>query len=133
MIDIRLGRYALGVSVAVAMSVGCGHTGSGVVPIDGAPNSRPYHKSFYYTGAAQEFKVRAGVTQIEVIALGGKGAGSPVTRGGRVGAVLPVTPGEELVVYVGGDSSGATGGFNGGANAAAVGGGWGGVGGGPEC
>ena len=34
-------------------------------------------------------------------------------------AVIPVTPGEKLLVYVGSDASGATGGFNGGANGGA--------------
>lgn len=56
------------------------------------------------------------VTQIKVIARGAHGVGSPVSDGGRVHAVIPVTPGEKLVIYVGGDASGSTGGFNGGAN-----------------
>lgn len=53
---------------------------------------------------------------ISVVARGAKGAGSPIVDGGRVHAIIPVTPGEKLVIYVGGDGSGTTGGFNGGAN-----------------
>ncbi|MFY9739833.1 MAG: hypothetical protein WAK11_12410 [Candidatus Cybelea sp.] len=111
MIDLR--RYALG--VCVVMLAGCGgHASNGVVP-SGAPNSSlPHHKSLYYTGGAQTFDVPTGVTQISVVARGAKGAGKPIADGGRVHAVIPVTPGETLVVYVGGDASESTGGFNGG-------------------
>jgi hypothetical protein len=52
--------------------------------------------------------------QIKVDARGAKGAGSRVVYGGRVRAVIPVISGEKLIVYVGGDASGATAGFNGG-------------------
>ncbi len=115
MIDFRLGRYALGLGVAVAMLAGCGgHASNGVVPVDGVPNSLANHKSFYYTGGAQDFTVPAGVTQLKVVARGARGAGSPKADGGRVHAVIPVTPGEKLVVYVGGDATELTGGFNGG-------------------
>ncbi len=116
MIDFRLGRYALGLGVAVAMLAGCGgHASNGVVPVDGVPNSLANHKSFYYTGGAQDFTVPAGVTHITVVARGAHGAGSATQAyGGRVHAIIRVTPGEELVIYVGGDASGATGGFNGG-------------------
>jgi hypothetical protein len=99
------------------MLAGCGgHAGDVVVPNNATPNSFPYHKSFNYTGGAQDFKVPAGVTQINVIALGAHGAGSPEAYGGRVHAVIPVTPGEKLVVFVGGDASTQNRGFNGGAN-----------------
>jgi len=116
MIDLRFGRYALGVCVAIAMLAACGgQTSNGVVPVDGAPNSSlPYHQTFKYTGAKQVFKVPAGVRHITVVALGAHGAGSPEAFGGRIYAVIPVTPGETLVVYVGGNGSGATGGYNGG-------------------
>jgi hypothetical protein len=58
------------------------------------------------------------VTRITVVARGAHGAGSPLPYGGRVHAVIPVAPGEKLVIYVGGDASGSIGGFNGGANGA---------------
>jgi hypothetical protein len=115
MTSFGFARYALGVCVAVAMLVGCGgDTGDGVVPNNAAPNTYPYHKSFFYTGKAQDFKVPVGVRRLNVIALGAHGAGSPEAYGGRVHAVIPVTPGETLQVYVGGNGSGYTGGFNGG-------------------
>jgi len=116
MIDFRLGRYALGASAAFAMLAGCdGRASNGVVPLRAAPSSIPNHKSFYYTGGPQDFTVPRGVSYITVVARGAHGAGSPVADGGRVHAVIPVTPGEQLVVYVGGDASGSTSGFNGGA------------------
>jgi hypothetical protein len=115
MIDLR--RYALGATVLVAMLAGCGGQASnGVVPMNATPDSFPYHKTFRYTGADQGFKVPAGVRRIAVVALGAHGAGSPEAYGGRVHAIIPVTPGETLAVYVGGNASGTTGGFNGGAN-----------------
>src|ERR1700678_3499430 len=114
MIDLR--RYALGATVMVAVLAACGGKASnGVVP-DSIPDSFPYHKTFKYTGAAQNFKVPAGVRQLKVIALGAHGGGISGTRGGRVSAAIPVTPGEVLVLYVGGNGSEKNGGFNGGAN-----------------
>jgi hypothetical protein len=62
MIALRFGRYALGVCVALAMLAGCGgNIGNGVMPTSAAPNTFPYHKSFFYTGAAQDFKVPANI------------------------------------------------------------------------
>jgi hypothetical protein len=102
MIDSRVGRYALGVCAAVAMLAGCGgHASNGVVPVDGVPNSLANHKSFYYTGGAQDFTVPAGVTQLKVVARGAKGAGYFAGYGGRVRAVIPVTPGEKLADQTG--------------------------------
>lgn len=117
--------YALSVGVVAVMLAGCG----GSQPPIGAPSatsesgdSLPYHKSFYYTGTKQWFRVPAGVTKIDVVgrgAAGGGGDGGSVYggRGGRVHAVVPVTPGERLAVFVGGTASGYSGmngGFNGG-------------------
>jgi hypothetical protein len=120
MIGFRLAGYPLGVCAVVAMLAGCGgRAGNGVVPSNAVSDSFPNHKSFYYTGGAQNFKVPAGVTQLKVIARGAHGAHSaaaPEAFGGRIHAVIPVTPGEKLLVYVGGDASGATGGFNGGSD-----------------
>ena len=110
-------RYATCSCVAAAMLAGCGGRASnGVVPTTGAPDHLPNHKSLYYTGGEQTFDVPNGVKQVEVDARGAKGAGSSEVYGGRVRAVIPVTPGETLVIYVAGDASGSTGGFNGGAN-----------------
>ncbi len=111
-------RRAFGVCVAIAMLAGCrGLTAGNVVPTSDAPSSSlPKHRSFYFTGRAQDFRVPEGVTNISVVARGAKGAGNRVAFGGRVTAVIRVTPGEKLVIYVGGDASGNTGGFNGGAD-----------------
>lgn len=114
-------------SVAVALSAACGGSQQpfGVVPTSGALDHLPNHKSFYYTGAGQLFKVPKGVTSIDVVARGGAGGGltyyrSLSGRGGRVHALIPVNPGEKLYVFVGGvavEKSGRfTGGFNGGGN-----------------
>jgi hypothetical protein len=114
----------LAICVAAATLSGCG----GSQPPMGAPSatsesgdSLPYHKPFYYTGAKQSFKVPAGVTKIDIVGRGAAGGsryeGSPYGgRGGRVHAVIPVTPGEQLAVFVGGTPSGSSmnGGFNGG-------------------
>ncbi|MGA8795662.1 MAG: hypothetical protein WB526_01175 [Candidatus Cybelea sp.] len=110
--------YTLGLSAAVAMLFACGGSqpSIGLVPSTGVPDHLPNHKPFYYTGAAQHLRVPEGVTLITVVARGAKGAGARVAFGGRVHALIPVTPGERLVVYVGGDASGENGGFNGGAN-----------------
>ncbi len=117
MIDFRLGRYALGISVATALVAGCGGQASNAVVPSAAPDSSlPHHKTFNYTGGAQDFTVPAGVRHISVVARGASGAGFAAARGGRVHADIPVTPGERLVVYVGGDASGESGGFNGGAD-----------------
>ncbi len=51
-------RYALVNCAAAAILAGCGGNASnGVVPINAAPDHLPNHKSFYYTGRAQDFKV----------------------------------------------------------------------------
>jgi len=119
MIDLRLGRYALGATAIVAMLAGCG----GTQPPMGAPNAldppRKHHRqkqsqTFSFTGSEQTFTVPAGVKQIRVIALGGSGGGGMGARGGRVSAVIPADPGESLAVYVGGGTDGQLGGFNGG-------------------
>ncbi len=115
-----LSRYALSCCVASAMLAGCG----GLQPPMGAPSgtydsdARAYHKTFRYTGSEQRFTVPATVTEVHVVARGAAGSndssGAAVpARGGRVSAVISVTPGEKLAVFVGG--AGDFGGYNGGA------------------
>jgi len=81
--------------------------------------------TFSYTGAEQTYVVPAGVTSLLVAVKGGAGAMGGTVVGGSVGgtgaivtATLPVTPGETLAIYVGGNGgqsgSGSAGGFNGG-------------------
>jgi len=71
-------------------------------------------QSFSFTGADQSFTVPAGVTEISVDLYGGQGgdSGSGVGGlGGRVQAVIPVTPGSALTVRVGGEDVGDSGGW----------------------
>jgi hypothetical protein len=115
-------RFALSIGVGAAMLSACG--GGPSVPIaTGSPindaGAVKGNKTFKYTGSEQTFKVPKGVTQLTVVARGGEGAGFstyPSTdtpgRPGRVSAIIPVSPGEKLYVFVGG--SGTDGGFNGG-------------------
>ena len=73
-------------------------------------------KRFVYTGKPQVFQVPANVHGITVDMLGASSAWQAClyTReggnGGRVSALTPVTPHQKLWVYVGGASSGASGG-----------------------
>ncbi len=124
---LDFGRGALSTWVAAAMLGGCGvlrQAQDDTQPPIAAPGnvsvvndgSLPYHKTFRYTGSEQSFKVPAGVKKLTVVALGARGAGNGVSGayGGRVLAVVPVTPGKRLAVFVGGPGAGTLGGFNGG-------------------
>lgn len=94
----------------------------------------------YSTPGSYNFVVPAQCTSIGVVCRGAQGAaGSPPGLGGSVSGTLAVTPGETLVIFVGGiggSPSGPTGGgagFNGGAGGGTCaistgGGGWGGGG-----
>lgn len=83
--------------------------------------------TFSYTGAVQTYTVPAGATSLNVDVIGAPGGNANIGTtakpgGGRVQAVLTVTPGQVLALYVGGSGAtglptgGATGGFNGGGN-----------------
>jgi hypothetical protein len=87
----------------------------GVQPVTDA-QSLTHHRDFHYDGKRQWFKVPSGVNWIDVIVRGAAGGGTLGGRGGRVHAIIPVTPGERLAVYVGGQGENRNGGFNGGAN-----------------
>ena len=84
---------------------------------------------FESTNAEQIFSVPAGVTDLHVIAIGGKGGGARIKNsslaggaGAKASADLVVSPGQALYVEVGGEGSypvlenGGLGGFNGSAN-----------------
>lgn len=85
-------------------------------------NTSPAAQAFTYTGAPQTYRVPAGITSIQVVAIGARGGdffGTPGGQGARVGATLSVTPGEMLTICVGGpgtDNAGGAGGYNGGGN-----------------
>lgn len=72
-------------------------------------------KTFAYTGQPQKFRVPMGVTHVTVVA---RGAGSQSARGGLVQAIIPVTPGESLTIFVGGTPAETLGGYNGGGDGA---------------
>lgn len=72
-------------------------------------------ETFSSTGSEQFFTVPAGVSELNVVAVGGKGGGGGF--GARVEAHLDVTPGRTLCVMVGGNGDRVGtggGGFNGG-------------------
>ena len=124
--NLGFSRYALNTCVAVVMLSGCGaNAGSGATPtVNGAGEKLPFHKTFNYTGGRQMFAVPTDVKKITVIAVGARGGGYDYESreiqafGGRVFAIIPVTPGEKLAVFVGGQGSEPSGGFNGGGTGA---------------
>jgi len=89
-------------------------------------------KTFHYTGEEQTFTVPAGVSGVEVLAVGGSGGSAETIAGGlaaKASGSLTVKAGETLYVEVGGKGATfpivapAAGGFNGGGNGAGGGGG----------
>ena len=118
--SLDFGRYALSTCVAAVMLSGCGGSAgsSGATPPVSVAGERfPYHKTFNYTGRKQMFTVPPGVKKLKVIAVGAQGNGDMHGFGGRVYALIPVTPGEKLAIFVGGDGAynNSSGGFDGGA------------------
>lgn len=69
---------------------------------------------FAYTGSVQTWTVPAGVASVQVAATGASGEGAYGGLGGYEQAVIPVSAGETLNVYVGGMGSDNVGGYNGG-------------------
>jgi hypothetical protein len=118
-------RICAAAFTAAALPACATHTaGNTLPPVGGSEATLPHHRTFHYTGKRQRFIVPPGVKSITVVARGAAGGGSPSRsggpqggRGGRVFAIIPVTGGEKLYVFVGGPASGSDGGFNGGANA----------------
>jgi hypothetical protein len=114
-------RYALS-CVAVATLAGCGaNIGNlGVPARSGIGDATPHSETFSYTGGEQSFTVPVGVKLITVNVRGASSSKEPRCghkgRGGLVFAQIPVTPGERLHVFVGGE-----GGFNGGGSGASYG------------
>jgi hypothetical protein len=102
------------------MLSGCGGSAgssSAMPALNGAGKRLPHHKTFNYAGKKQMFTVPPGVKKLKVIAVGAQGNGDMHGFGGRVYALIPVTPGEKLAIFVGGEGaySNSSGGFNGGA------------------
>jgi len=108
---------ALSAYAAAALLAGCGGSQTPIgAPAASAVNATSGRQRFNYTGQRQTFTVPVDVKWLSVVALGARGAGTDSSNGGRVYAVIPVTPGERLAVFVGGEGSEMSGGFNGGGN-----------------
>ncbi|HET6276706.1 MAG TPA: hypothetical protein VFE16_12320 [Candidatus Cybelea sp.] len=109
-------RDAFSVAAAAALLAGCATSQLPVATsLSGAaPFAFTHNMTFDYTGKKQTFKVPRGVTRIRVSAVGAGGGGSIIARGGRVSAVIPVTPSETLAIYVGGAGTSSGEGFDGG-------------------
>ena len=112
-------RYAFSCVIAT-MLTGCGGSQQ---PI-GAPGALGAHgkkqsQTFSFTGSEQTFTVPKGVTDVTVTASGASGSlafgSGPSALGGLVKATIPVTPGENLAVFVGGAGIPEGDGYNGGA------------------
>ena len=118
----------------LAVLAGGGLVGATLL-VSGA-GAEPVTQPFNFTGAAQTFTIPAGVTQVTIEAFGAAGGNGepfptnpicdagfgPGGAGSRTVATIPVTTGEVLQVFVGGEgadappftSTVAAGGFNGG-------------------
>src|SRR5436309_14284218 len=98
----RMGRLRVA-GVMIGCCFGVGLLGAGSALAETA--------SFTYTGAAQTFKVPAGVTSVTIEAAGAQGGLSlgtahPGGKGARLVAAFTVTGGETLNVLVGGGGGG---------------------------
>ena len=130
-------RLALIIGAAMLFA-GCGTSQPSIAVPDAmsngsypAPHSK-HSQTFSFTGGKQQFQVPAGVTQVTVVASGASGPYGATGYyckvigglGGVVKATIPVTPGETLAVFVGGEGTigapcgsqygNGNGGFNGG-------------------
>lgn len=89
---------------------------SGFLLLAGIAQMHAQTVTFNYTGAVQTYVVPPCVTQVVVNASGAQGGGPNGGMGGNAVATIPVTPGNTLYVYVGGQPTIqlGPGGFNGG-------------------
>jgi hypothetical protein len=113
------------IAATAALLAGCGAQNS-MPSVAQNPNLAPaaqlHSRLFRYIGGKQRFKVPAGVTEITIIASGASGSAYDSYNtsgvGGWVRATIPVTPGENLGIYVGGEGgygyNYGLGGYNGG-------------------
>jgi hypothetical protein len=137
---LRFSHYVFTVCIALASLAACAAPQPPIDALNGANNvveAASHHRIFHYKGKKQSFIVPTGVTHVTVVATGasgpdGLGSGSCSYSGGTGGvlqATIPVTPGETLAIFVGGEggigatcgskSGSGSGGFNGGGNGGA--------------
>lgn len=103
-----------GGAFGLAALVSAGVAVTGAMP---AASAAPTTVDFTFTGSTQTWTVPAGVTSVDATLCGAQGSAIDGTAGGlgaRVATTLAVTPGEVLVIEVGGAGSNTTGGYNGG-------------------
>ena len=84
-----------------------------LLPVAGLAQTTTYG----YSGGFQYYTVPAGATSIQVVVVGassGTNTGVNAIAGAQVTATIPVTPGEQLAVVVGGQPAGYSAGYNGG-------------------
>ena len=90
------------------LGLGGAATALSISPADAAPVT----ETFEFTGAPEDFVVPEGVCALTVDAFGAEGGvasdGNVAGLGGHATAVVEVTPGETLVVTVGGQGADAT-------------------------
>src|SRR5581483_1894773 len=118
---LSLSRSAT-ICTAIAMLAGCAgaNPATAVPPVASNFEKGSHQKTFRYTGDRQSFIVPNGVKKLSILARGGMGAGPEGGgRVGRVSATIPVKPGQELYIYVGGAAKTNNGGFNGGGDGGA--------------
>lgn len=77
---------------------------------------------FNYTGGNQQWEVPSGITQVFIDVFAAQGGNSSISSGrgglgGKVRAILPVTPGEILLLMVGGQPTSRTAVYGNGGNA----------------
>lgn len=114
----QLYRRVVTICAVAVMLAGCGGT-QPPIGTTGALNlhGKKQSQTFSFTGRKQMFAVPTGVTRVKVTASGASGAGfySGGGSGGLITAVVRVTPGESLAVFVGGEGTYyGGGGYNGG-------------------
>lgn len=85
-------------------------------PYNNEENKHPYELgqifNYDYTGKAEEFEAYPGIYKLEV--WGAQGGGSNGGKGGYSVGTIEITSKTKFLIYVGGSTSGAAGGFNGG-------------------
>ena len=122
---LALAAGSIGSGVAVLAAVGTG-VASATTPLACPPAvvsgstatvTCSYNGTTGADGSAQTWTVPSGVTQATFDVRGAQGGSSPGGQGGEAEGTLTVLPGTTLQVNVGGDPTGAAGGFNGGGQA----------------